>query len=255
MRIVMGWLVRQWPLALVLLVWQGLVAGGIVTSRLLPPPSQILSVLAADVASGTLITHAAITMFRALTGFLLGAVAGIVFAAALARFGLFRRLFEPLVFLGYPIPKIAFFPIFVFIFGIGSASKIAFAFLECMFPVLVACYLGFKGINARLVLTATNFGADRLTILRRVIVPAAMPSIFAGLQIALPVAMIVVVITEMIGDSTGLGYYINIYGARFEFARVYAGIVVVGVCGMALEAALRAIRRRALAWQRDEAAF
>ncbi len=163
-----------------------------------------------------------------------------------------RNLFEPIFFLGYPVPKIALFPVFTYIFGIGTPSKIAFTFLECLYPIVVTCYFGFRGVQTQLVWTGQNCGASRMTILRRVIFPAAMPSIFSGLRIALPVAIIVVVITEMIGDSIGLGYYITIWSTRFRFANVYAAIIVIGICGLALDQVLLALRHRVVYWQREE---
>src|SRR5262249_36398987 len=129
--------------------------------------------------------------------------------------------------------------------------KIAFTFLECLYPIVVTSFLGFRGIQTRLVWTAANFGAGRVTILRRVIIPAALPNIFAGLRVALPVAIIVVVITEMIGDSIGLGYYITIWSTRFSFANVYAAIVVIGICGFLLDQGLLLVRWRAVYWQRE----
>ena len=160
--------------------------------------------------------------------------------------------FEPIFFVGYPIPKIALFPVFTYIFGIGTPSKIAFTFLECLYPIVVTCYFGFRGVQTQLVWTAQNCGAGRMTVLRRVIFPAAMPAIFSGLRIALPVAIIVVVLTEMIGDSIGLGYYITIWSTRFRFANVYAAIIVIGICGLVLDQALLVLRRRLVYWQREE---
>jgi NitT/TauT family transport system permease protein len=171
----------------------------------------------------------------------------------MARSGLVRNLFEPIFFFGYPVPKIALFPVFTYIFGIGTPSKIAFTFLECLYPIVVTCYFGFRAVETRLIWSAQNYGASRATILRRVILPAAMPSIFSGLRIALPVALIVVVITEMIGDSVGLGYYITIWSTRFTFANVYAAIIVIGICGLVLDQALLLFRRRAVYWQREAA--
>jgi ABC-type nitrate/sulfonate/bicarbonate transport system permease component len=255
MRSVADVLLKAVPLLVLLAVWQTAGALGLVTSRLLPAPSAVLAAFVTDIANGVLVQHAAVTVSRALTGFALGAVCGVLLAATMARFAWFNSLFEPLVLLGLPVPKIAFFPIFVFMFGVGSFSKIAFAFVECLFPILVTTYFGIRNINTRLLMTATNYGAGRLMILHRVIVPAALPAIFAGLRIALPVAMIVVVITEMIGDSAGLGYYINIWSTRFRFANVYAGILMVGLIGMALEGALAFARRRAIPWQGSEAEF
>jgi ABC-type nitrate/sulfonate/bicarbonate transport system permease component len=94
-------------------------------------------------------------------------------------------------------------------------------------------------------------GAPRRTIISRVIVPAAMPAIFSGLRIALPIAIIVIVLTEMIGDSRGLGYYIAISGTRFEFPSVYAAILVIGACGFVLDRGLLRLLRAVVHWEHD----
>ena len=247
-----GKLIGRWySIPLLLLLWQVAVSSGLVVSRLLPSPEQVWTVLVMEIANGQLVYHAAVTVARAMIGFALAALIGIPFAAAMARSPLWRSLFEPIFFLGYPIPKIALFPVFTYIFGIGTPSKIAFTFLECLYPIIVTCFFGFRGIQTRLIWTAANFGASRTVILRRVILPAALPSIFAGLRIALPVAIIVVVITEMIGDSIGLGYYITIWSTRFSFANVYAAILVIGVCGFILDRCLLLMRHRLVYWQRE----
>jgi NitT/TauT family transport system permease protein len=243
---------RWYSIPLLLLVWQAAVASGLVESRLLPAPETVWTELTSETANGALLYHAAVTISRALTGFALAALIGIPFAAAMARSSLIRNLFEPIFFIGYPVPKIALFPVFTYIFGIGTPSKIAFTFLECLYPIVVTCYFGFRGVQTQLIWSGQNCGASATTILRRVIFPAAMPSIFSGLRIALPVAIIVVVITEMIGDSIGLGYYITIWSTRFRFANVYAAIIVIGICGLVLDQALLILRRRVVYWQREE---
>lgn len=244
---------RWYSIPLLLLLWQVAVAGGFVELRLLPSLGRVSAALLNDVGNGVLPYHAAITLGRAGLGFALAAVAGVPFAAAMARSTLMRNLFEPIFFFGYPVPKIALFPVFTYVFGIGSPSKIAFAFLECLYPIVVTAYLGFRAIPNSLIWTAENMGARRLTMLRRVIVPAAMPGIFTGLRIALPISIVVIVLTEMIGDSKGLGYYLAVSGTRFEFANVYAAIVVIGVCGFVLDRALLSLRRQVVHWQPDEA--
>jgi len=243
---------RWYSIPLLLLVWQIAIASGLVESRLLPSPEKVWSALVTETANGMLIYHAGVTVSRALAGFLLAALVGIPFAGAMARSALVRNLFEPIFFIGYPVPKIALFPVFTYIFGIGTPSKIAFTFLECLYPIVVTCYFGFRGVETRLIWSAQNCGAPRSTVLRRVILPAAMPSIFSGLRVALPVSIIVVVITEMIGDSIGLGYYITIWSTRFTFANVYAAIIVIGICGLLLDQALLLLRRHAVYWQREE---
>jgi NitT/TauT family transport system permease protein len=247
-----GRLIAKWySIPLLLVLWQAAVGGGLIESKLLPSPMQVWSVLVEEVAHGDLAYHTAVTVSRALVGFALAALVGVPFAAAMARSALWRNLFEPIFFLGYPVPKIALFPVFTYIFGIGTPSKIAFTFLECLYPIVVTCFFGFRGIQTRLIWTAANFGASRSVILRRVILPTALPSIFSGLRIALPVAIIVMVITEMIGDSIGLGYYITIWSTRFSFANVYAAIFVIGICGFILDRCLLLLRHRLVYWQRE----
>jgi len=248
-----GLISRWYSIPLLLLVWQLAVGSGLVESRLLPGPGRVFTALVTDVGNGTLLYQASVTLYRALIGFVLAGLVGIPFAVAMARSRLVRNLFEPIFFFGYPVPKIALFPVFTYVFGIGTPSKIAFTFLECLYPIVVTSYFGFRAVETRLIWSAQNCGADPLTILRRVILPAALPSVFAGLRIALPVSLIVVVITEMIGDSVGLGYYITIWNTRFTFANVYAAIVVIGICGLALDQALLLVRRRAVYWQREAA--
>src|SRR5262249_49090513 len=168
---------RWYSIPLLLVLWQAAVGSGLVESRLLPGPDRVLAALVTDIGNGTLAYHAGVTLFRALIGFVLAALIGIPFAAAMARSSLVRNLFEPFFFFGYPVPKIALFPVFTYVFGIGTPSKVAFTFLECLYPIVVTCYFGFRGVETRLIWSAQNCGAGRATILRRVIVPAALPSI------------------------------------------------------------------------------
>ncbi len=243
---------RYYSIPLLLILWQAAVASGLVESRLLPSVGRVFAALVRDTGNGVLPYHTAITLSRAGLGFALAAIVGVPFAAAMARSAPIRNLFEPIFFFGYPVPKIALFPIFTYIFGLGSPSKIAFAFLECLYPIVVTAYLGFRAIPLRLIWTAENMGAGRTILLARVIVPAALPSIFTGLRIAVPISIIVIVLTEMIGNSRGLGYYISVAGTRFEFADVYAAILVIGACGFVLDRAMLWLRRAVLHWEPQE---
>src|SRR6202023_1016754 len=180
---------RWYSIPLLLVMWQAAVASGLVQSRLLPGVGAVWDVLMSETTNGALIYPASVTVSRALTGFVLAALIGIPFAAAMGRSVLVRNLFEPIFFIGYPVPKIALFPVFTYIFGIGTPSKIALPFLECFYPIVVTCFFGFRGVQTRLIGSAQNCGASRSVILRRVILPATMPSIFSGLRVALPLAI------------------------------------------------------------------
>jgi NitT/TauT family transport system permease protein len=255
MQRTLSFIAKWYSVPLLLVIWQASVSSGLVTSRLLPSLVAVSDALVTEIGNGVLPYHAGVTVSRALTGFALAVAVGVILGAAMARSPIFGRMFEPFFFLGYPVPKIALFPVFTFVFGIGSPSKVAFTFLECLYPIVVTTYLGIRGIQTRLLWTAENMGADRWTILRRVIMPAAMPSIFAGLRIALPIAIVVVVVTEMIGDTQGLGYYVTIWSTRFRYANVYAGIIVIGACGFVLDQLLGWSRRLFIRWQPEEARF
>ena len=249
-------LIGNWySIPLLLVSWQLAVSTGLIQSRLFPSPLQVLAAFQRELFNGTLLYHAGVTVGRAIAGYTLAVIVGIPFAALMARSKTSRNLFEPIFLFGYPVPKIALFPVFTFVFGLGTPSKVAFTFIECLYPIVLSSYLGFRGIQTRLVWTAQNFGADRMTIFRRVVIPAAMPSIFSGLRTAGPLAMIVVVITEMIGDSAGLGYYITIWSTRFSFQYVYAGVIMIGICGFALDRAIVWSRKKLVYWQRDEVRF
>jgi len=248
---VSGAIGRWYSIPLLLLVWHVAVVSGLTTSRLLPEPASVLIAFYHDVANGTLIAQAAVTLARALSGFVLGSVAGILLAVAMARVPLFSRLVEPLVFLGYPVPKIALYPVFIFIFGIGSSSKIAFTFFEVLYPVTVTTYLGLSSVPTRLIWTAKNYGASKLDIFWKVILPSVLPHVFTGCRIALPLAITIVVVTEMIGDSAGLGYYITIWGTRFNYANVYAGILMIGIIGFALDRLIVIARKHAVYWEKN----
>jgi NitT/TauT family transport system permease protein len=242
---------RWYSIPLLLLIWQVL-ATFVVNSRLLPGLGGVLSAFASDVANGVLPYHAGVTLGRALAGFSMAVVVGAVLAAAMSLSGLFGRMVEPVFFLGYPVPKIALFPVFAFVFGVGGSSKIAFTFLECLYPIVISTYLGILAIQQKLIWSARNMGANRMTVALRVIVPAALPSIFSGLRIALPLALTVVVVTEMIGDTEGIGYYITVWSTRFRYTNVYAGILTVGICGLFLDTLVVQSRRWLIPWQ-DEA--
>lgn len=251
MAVVFATLKRNYSIPLILILWQAVVTTGLVETRLLPPVSEVFKALFQETYQGQLLYHTAVTLGRSLLSFGLAAIIAIPFAAAMARSQLIQNLFEPVFFLGYPIPKVALYPLFTYVFGAGSPSKIAFGVLECVYPITVMSFVAFRATRKQLLWSAKNMGASHLTTLARVEIPAALPGIFAGLRVALPISIIVIVLTEMIGDSRGLGYYVVINGNRFAFQNVYAGILTMGFIGLALDQILLMARRRFIYWQRE----
>jgi NitT/TauT family transport system permease protein len=236
---------RMWySVPLMLLVWQGIALSGVVSPRVLPSLVRVIEAFAGDVMSGELLHHADVTLERTLIGFAIGAIAGILIGFALARVHWVEYLFEPVFFAGYPVPKIALFPVFTFLFGIGTPSKIAFAALECLYPVVVATHLASRATPKEIVWAAKNMGMNHRDLLRHVLLPAALPGILNGLRIALPIGMTVVIVTEMIGDTHGLGFYVASAGASFRYDKLYAGMLAIGIIGLVLDRIVVMLSRR-----------
>jgi ABC-type nitrate/sulfonate/bicarbonate transport system permease component len=228
--------------------WEGLARARLVTPFMLPAPSAVLARILADAASGELARDAGLTLYRTLAGFGIAAAAGIVLGVLTARNRAVRWFMDPLVSAGFPMPKIAFLPIVTLWLGFHDASKIAMIVFDAAFPVLAATIAGAAGVARELVWSARNLGASEREVTWEVIVPAALPRILTGLQVSLPIALIVCVIAEMAGGSSGLG------GAMLSASRfadspgTFAGIVEIAALGTVLVRAIAAVRRRLLAW-------
>ena len=161
-------------------------------------------------------------------------------------------LLDPLFSGTYAVPKLALFPIFIFVFGIGSLSKVALIFLECLYPIVIMSYAGARSVNRAFLWSAQNMGALRAEILRRVVIPATAPFIFAGFRVAVPVAMIVVVITEMVSSADGLGYLVIYSLSSLRTDRMLAVVVVIALLGYALDKAVVLARDRLIYWEKLE---
>jgi len=190
------------------------------------------------------------SLARALGGFALAAVVGVILGVLMGRSTAVAAALGPLFSGTYPIPKIALFPIFIYLFGIGSLSKVLLVFLECLYPIVITTQAGGRAVSRVLVWSAANMGASRARILRSVVVPAAAPYIFAGFRIALPIALIVVIITEMISSADGLGYLAMYALASFKTDRMLAIVVVIALIGVALDRLAVRLRDRLVFWER-----
>lgn len=237
-------------IASVFVLWEIIARSGFIPHLLMPGLWPIAEAFWAALQNGDLFYHASFSLARAATGFALAVLAGIPLGAAMARLPLFETIFEPMFSLTYPVPKIALYPIFIFVFGLGSGSKIALVFLECLYPIAVNTYFGIKSVQPSLLRAAENMGASRFALFWKISLPAAAPDIFAGIRIALPIAFIIVILAEMIGESVGLGYYISYESVSFEYPTAMAAILAVAIIGFSLDRMLILLRRRLIYWER-----
>src|SRR5919198_1098270 len=172
-------------------------------------------------------------------------------AAGIARS--FDRMLSPLVFLTYPVPKIVMLPLFMLWFGIGDLSKILIIALACFYPAFINAYYGARATPRILVWSARNMGSDDAEIFRRVVLPGALPQIFAGLRVALALSFIVMFATEMINARSGLGHLIREAENSLQFDLMYVSLVSIAILGYAADRLLRLARARVLRWEESHA--
>jgi ABC-type nitrate/sulfonate/bicarbonate transport system permease component len=244
----------RWASILVLLAaWEMLARAHVFTEFLLPSFSAVVVRLAEDVVSGDLLLGIGLTLYRALAGFALAALAGVAIGILIARLPLARWFFDPLVSIGLPMPKIAFLPIFSLWFGVFDASKILMAAFSAVFPVIVASWAAAEGVERVMLWSALSLGAGRRQLLWEIALPASLPQIFTGLQVALPISLIVEIVSEMAMGGEGIGGTI-ITEMRFaDSPGVFSGIIAIAIVGSILVKAMELIRRRLLVWHAETA--
>ena len=242
---------RLAPIIALLAAWEIFARSGAVTPFMLPAVSAVAERIYDDAVGGDLFLNIAVTLYRALAGFAIAAVGGVMLGAAIARTAAARWFFDPIISVGFPMPKIAFLPVIILWLGLYDVSKITMVVLDAIFPVVTATVAGIAGVEKELLWSARNMGAKHRELLWQILLPAALPQILTGLQVALPIALIVVVVTEMQMGGYGLGGAM-IQASRFANSRgVFAGIVEIAVIGYALVAAMAWLRRRLLAWHQE----
>jgi ABC-type nitrate/sulfonate/bicarbonate transport system permease component len=207
----------------------------------------------ADAVGGELWRNLGVTMFRALTGFVIAAIGGVTLGAMMARNRVVRWFFDPIISVGFPMPKIAFLPIIMLWLGLYDVSKISVLVFDAIFPVVTGTLAGLAGVERELIWSARNMGASERELMWQVALPAALPQILTGLQVALPIALILAIIAEMAMGGYGLGGAM-MSASRFADSRgVFAGIVEIAIVGYALIKAMALIRRRLLVWHQESA--
>jgi len=237
-------------LAVLAALWELAGRGGWVHKLFFPPLSKILAALWATLASGEIVGHIGVSLWRGALGYALAALCAITLGVLM---GYWRRAWEAgelvIEFLR-AVPPPAIVPVAMVLFGIGDGMKVFVIFMSCSFPILVNTIDGVRGVDPVLIRTAQTFGHPGATILRKVVLPAASPFIMTGLRIALAIALILVVISEMVGATSGIGYFILAAQRTFEVPRMYAGMLALALLGFVLNRCFLLIDARLMAWHR-----
>jgi len=236
-----------------LIAWELFARSGRVTAFMLPPFSAVVERIYSDGASGDLWINLGRTLYRAMAGFVIAAVGGITLGALMSRNRLIRWFFDPIISVGFPMPKIAFLPVIILWLGLFDVSKISIVVFDAIFPVVTATLAGIASVDKELIWSALNMGASDREVMWQIKLPAALPQILTGLQVALPISLIVAIIGEMVMGGYGLGGAM-MSASRFADSRgVFAGIVEIAIVGYALIKAMAVIRRRLLMWHQETA--
>jgi len=236
-----------------LIAWELFARSGKVTPFMLPPFSAVVERIYTDAVAGDLWRNLGLTMYRAMTGFVIAAVGGVTLGATMSRNSIVRWFFDPIISVGFPMPKIAFLPIIMLWLGLYDLSKISIVVFDAIFPVVTATLAGIAGVEKELIWSARNMGASEREVMWQIALPAALPQILTGLQVALPIALIVAIVAEMAMGGYGLGGAM-MSASRFADSRgVFAGIVEIAIIGYALIKAMAVVRRRLLVWHQETA--
>ncbi len=251
----MARLILPWTSILGLaLAWELFARSGAVTPFMLPSLTTVLERMWADGVSGELWHNLGLTLYRSLAGFAVAAIAGIGLGFAVVYSRAARWLLDPLISVGFPMPKIAFLPIITLWLGFHDLSKISMVVFDAIFPVITATIAATLAVERELLWSARNLGASERELMHEVVFPAALPQIMTGLQVSLPIALIVCIVAEMKMGGIGLGGAM-ITASRFaDSPGVFAGIVEIAIAGYVLVRVMALVRRRLLAWHPETAA-
>jgi ABC-type nitrate/sulfonate/bicarbonate transport system permease component len=235
------------PIA-VLAIWQAGARYGVVP-HYLSSPAAIVFEFGRQLQSREFFDNVSASLLRAYVGFALGAAAGIGFGLPSGVFVAVRNFFDPLIAFLYPIPKIAFLPVFFLLFGLGHGSQMAPVVLTVFFPVFVASRYAVQSLSKTYLWAARNMGAGRMTLFLRVIIPDALPGLFAGLRVGLAHSFVVLFAAELIGARSGLGFFILDAENAVRFDRMMVGIIAFGILGFFSDRLLMEVRRRLMRGQ------
>lgn len=238
-------------IVLLLIAWEVVAHSSLVTPFMLPSIEAVAEKIVADVRTGDLFLNLTATLYRTLIGFGIAAVGGIALGVLMSQFRVVYWFFDPIISAGFPVPKVALLPVFILWFGLYDLSKIMLIIANAIFPVVTATVLGLRGVDRHLIWSARNLGASERRVAWEIEIPAALPQILTGLQVALPISLIVAIVSEIVMSGDGLG------GAMMEGARnlnspdVFAGIVEIAFAGFCLIKTMEIIRRRLLVWHNE----
>jgi NitT/TauT family transport system permease protein len=243
-----GWLVLV-SIVVVLGAWSLIISWGDLPAFLLPSPLAVWQKFISMLSDGTLISHAAVTLFEVLLGLLAGSLLASVIGYILSKSRLLEKVLSPYLVASQAIPTIAIAPLLVIWFGPGVFSKILVCALTVFFPILVNTMIGFRAVPANLHDLVRSLGASRGQRLRFLEIPSALPVLFGGLRIGATLSVIGAVVGEFVGSDRGLGFLINVGRGQYDTALVFVSIFSLILMALSLYGLAMLAEKRTTRWK------
>jgi ABC-type nitrate/sulfonate/bicarbonate transport system permease component len=231
-------------IAALLVSWEIAAASGVMPAMSFPRMSAILATWWSLIVSGELLGELIPSLWRMFAGYFIGVALGLL----MGYVRLFYNLLEPITEVLRPIPSPAYLPIVILFLGIDDEMKIFMIAFASLFPVLLNTYSGVRSVDPVQLQTARTFGVSGRKLMWQIVLPAASPYIFTGMRVSLALALIVMVISEMVAASSGIGYFILSAQRGFKIREMFAGVLTLAALGYILNRVFLAIESRVLAW-------
>ena len=233
---------------LFLLLWQAASTSGYVNQLLFPPPTKVAAALWDELVKGTLLLDLGMSVMRVVVGFASGAAVAIAVGLLTGRYAVVSNLLTPIFQLLRPIPPIAFVPIVILWFGLSEWGKWFLVFWGVFFTVWVATHIGVQRADPALIRAARSLGTPDRLLIRDVILPSALPTIFVGLRTAVSISFYTLVAAELAGAFAGLAYRIDLAHQNMQTGQMLGGLVMLGIVSAAADRGFALLSRRLVFW-------
>ncbi len=218
-----------------------------IDSAIIPAPTAVFKVLADNLFS-EIIPHLSMSLYRIAAAVISSLIVGVTIGIISGMHKTIDRFFAPLIYLLYPIPKIAFLPVFMLLFGLGDLSKIILVFVIVIFQIIVTTRDGVKNIDNKYFASARSLGMNRFDIYRHLVFPAVLPGILTALRITIGTSIAVLFFAENFAVRLGIGYYIMNSWSMVNYLKMYSGIIAVSFLGLALFKLIDILEKKYCSW-------
>lgn len=237
------------PLVCFFLAWQLFSSVGIFNSQFLPSPIKIIQKLFELLSQNSFAVDILQSIKRVLVGFVLAGIFGVGLGTICGMYKPIYNFLNPIIELFRPIPPIAWIPLAILWFGLGDNPAFFLVFLGAFFPIFTNTYLGVSSTDEIYKRAALSLGANKKIFVTDILIPSALPNIFAGLKVGLGVGWMVVIIAEMVGAQSGLGYMIQLNRIILEIPSVVVGMVTIGIIGFVMNKIMVYLEKSFIPWK------